>query len=105
MIQKTPSKNIESPADDGVTTTDNSCPNSLVVSEDSGSDSDSTKTASKPPCSKLFSKLSEPLKRPAAASAEESESTKKDKKKVKPDETSSTGLRSSSRQGKNSNKQ
>ena len=85
------------------------CPNSLVDSTGSVSDSsddsepEEVATVGKPPCSKLFSKISEPVKRPAQASPEiTSESKKNDKKKKK--ENASASVRSSSRQGNHKNK-
>ena len=99
VVQKTPTKehdNVES------------CPNSLAGSSgpDSSSDeSDSEQNlTAKSPCSNLFTKVSDQVKRPAAASPEESsEIKKKDKKKKKHDGLSSTAVRSSSRQGKSTN--
>ena len=103
VVQKTPVKETLEPEAD-------SCPNSLVESSCSGSDSsdesdveeadtEEVATVEKPPCSNLFSKVSEPVKRPAAASPEvSSEKMKKDKKKKKDNATNS--VRSSSRQGK-----
>ena len=101
VVQKTPAKEAE--GDDEV------CPNSLAGSsgsESSSDESDSGMTASKskPPCSKLFTNISEPGKRPAAASPEvSSETKKKNKKKKKKDGASSAAVRSSSRQSRQGN--
>ena len=101
VVQKTPAKeSLETDVD--------ACPNDLVVSSDSDSSEDSqdeeTSTVEKPPCTKLFSKISEPVKRPAVASPEvSSEKHKKDKKKKK--ENVPSTVRSSSRQGKSRNKE
>ena len=100
LVQKTPAKEpLETEVD--------ACPNDLVVSSDSGSDSsedEETATVEKPPCTKLFSKISEPVKRPAVASPEvSSEKHKKDKKKKK--ENVPSTVRSSSRQGKSRTKE
>jgi hypothetical protein len=100
VVQKTPSKEHDDVE---------SCPNSLAGSSgsDSSSDeseSDQNSTVSKPPCSSLFTKVSDQVKRPAAASPEEqSETKKKHKKKKKHDGISSTGVRSSSRQSRTAN--
>ena len=103
VVQKTPVKETLTEAD--------SCPNGLVESSCSGSDTsdgsdaddgatEDAATVEKPPCSNLFSKISEPVKRPAVASPEvSSENKKKDKKKKKNNISSSTAVRSSSRQG------
>jgi hypothetical protein len=100
LVQKTPTKEpFETEVD--------ACPNDLVVSSDSGSDSsedEETATVEKPPCTKLFSTISEQVKRPAVASPEvSSEKHKKDKKKKK--ENGPSNVRSSSRQGKSRNKE
>ena len=99
VVQKTPTKehdNVES------------CPNSLAGSSGSDTSSDESESgqnsSAKSPVSKLFTKVSDQVKRPAAASPEESsEIKKKDKKKKKHDGLSSTAVRSSSRQGKSTN--
>ena len=98
VVQKTPSKehnDVES------------CPNSLAGSSGSDSSSDESEseqnsTVYKPPCSNLFTKVSDQVKRPAAASQEEHSETKKKhkKKKKKHDRLSATGVRSSSRQSR-----
>ena len=103
VVQKTPAKEpLETDAEAEM------CPNDLVESSASGSDSsddsdDETSTVEKPPCSNLFSKTSEPVKRPAQASPEVSSETKKKDKKKKKDSTAAS-VRSSSRQGKPSTK-
>ena len=74
-------------------------------SDTSGDEDDENPSAEKPPCTRLFTKISEPVKRPAVASPEiTSENKKKDKKKKKAD--SPRSVRSSSRQaqGKPTNK-
>ena len=101
-VQKTPAKEtLETDAETAI------CPNGLVESSGSeGSDDseDEAATVEKPPCTKLFSKISEPVKRPAVASPEvSSEKHKKDKKKKK--ENVPSTVRSSSRQGKSRNKE
>ena len=96
VVQKSPVKNSEQDVE--------GCPNSLAVSSDTESSSDESttedaSTGSKPPCSKLFTSISGLGKRSAGASPEvTSETKKKDKKKQK--DSSSTAVRSSSRQGK-----
>jgi hypothetical protein len=102
VVEKTPAKESSETEVDAV-----ECPNSLVESSGSGSDSsddseaDEVATVEKPPCSKLFSKISEPVKRPAQDSPEiTSESKKNDKKKKK----ENASLRSSSRHGNTKNK-
>ena len=102
VVQKTPAKeSLETEVDSAA------CPNSLVDSSGSGADSsddsesEEVDTVEKSPCSNLFSKISEPVKRPAQASPEiSSENGKKDKKKKKGN--ASASVRSSSRQGKSS---
>ena len=76
-------------------------------SDTSGDDDDDDEptSAEKPPCNRLFTNISEPVKRPAVASPElSSENKKKGKKKKKGDSPKS--VRSSSRQaqGKPTNK-
>ena len=74
-------------------------------SDNSGDDDDEAPSPEKPPCSRLFTMISEPVKRPAVTSPEiSSENKKKDKKKKKADSPKS--VRSSSRQvqGKPTNK-
>ena len=99
VVEKTPAKETEDGGD--------SCPNSLVGTSgsESSSDDDDGQTASKPPCSKLFTNISEQVKRPAGASPEEaSENKKNKKKKPRNDGSSSTAVRSSSRHGRPSTK-
>ena len=102
-MQKTPTKETSEEAVDDIP--------DLVASsgsESSGeSDSEEVTTATKVPCSKLFTHISAPGKRPPSGSPEvSSEKKKKDKKKKKDNISSSTTVRSSSRQGlgKSSNK-
>ena len=75
VVQKTPAKEtLETDAETAL------CPNSLVESSGSeGSDDseDEAATVEKPPCTKLFSKISEPVKRPAVASPEVSSENEK----------------------------
>ena len=98
VVQKTPDKVAEVEELEP-------CPNSLENSSGSDtsdeSDVEQSSTASKPPCTKLFSSISATGKRAAKGSPEvSSETSKRDKKKNKQDSSSSTNLRSSSRQGK-----
>ena len=92
IVKKTPSKeNSEAEAGD-------------VDNSDTSDDSEPEEitTVSKPPCSKLFSNMSEPHKRPAENSPEIStEKVKKKNKKKK--EVAQGSVRSSSRHGKTSN--
>ena len=101
VVQKTPAKESSETEVESV-----ECPNSLVESSGSGADSsddseaEEVDTVEKPPCSNLFSKISEPVKRPAQASPEiTSESKKNDKKKKK----ENVSVRSSSRHGNTKN--
>ena len=96
VVQKTPTKETSEEAVDDIP--------DLVASsgsESSGeSDSEEVTTATKVPCSKLFTNISAPGKRPPSGSPEvSSEKKKKDKKKKKDNISSSTTVRSSSRQG------
>ena len=97
VVQKTPDKVVE-------TEELEPCPNNLEHSSDTSSDESDTEqssTASKPPCTKLFSSISAAGKRSAKSSPEvSSEISKRDKKKNKQDSSASTTLRSSSRHGK-----
>ena len=95
VVEKTPEKAPPEAAE----------PSQSDVAESSGSDtsgeeSEVEKTASKTPCTKLFSSISAPGKRAAKSSPEiTSENSKRNKKKKKPDGSPSKPLRSSSRQG------
>ena len=91
VVEKTPEK-VDDPAE-----------SSESDSTAYESETEEPLTASKPPCSKLFSKMSAPIKRPAKSSPEASAETgKRDKKKKKGTNEPNT-LRSSSRQGKSRN--
>ena len=97
VVEKTPEKGPEP---------DTNNPDHLSETDSSSeeSDPDQISTASKPPCSKLFTNISDPGKRPATTSPEvTSDTKKKEKKKKKSEKNSSAGLRSSSRHGKNTN--
>ena len=92
IVKKTPGKENPEAETAGAETSD--------TSDDS--DSGEITTISKPPCSKLFSNMSEPNKRPAESSPEIStEKVKKKNKKKK--EVAPSSVRSSSRHGKTSN--
>ena len=116
VVQKTPEKvaGTEEPAvteelavTEEIAVTEDAAGNLEVEGDSAGSDSSSdesegeqSSTVTKPPCSKLFSNMTESRKRPAKGSPEvTSEISKRDKKKNK-----SAPVRSSSRQGKNENK-
>ena len=102
VVQKTPVK-------DSLVTVTEAISDTVVSSEsssdNSADDDDEAPSPEKPPCSRLFTMISEPVKRPAVTSPEiSSENKKKDKKKKKADSPKS--VRSSSRQvqGKPTNK-
>ena len=91
VVQKTPAKDITEKVES------ENAQFSCSDSEGSDSEVEEVSPTSKPPKSRLFSKVSDPVKRPAQASPETtSENKKKDKKKKK--DASSSSLRSSARQ-------
>ena len=86
VVQKTPSKEAEKSTEEVTPAkSDMPCPNNLQASEqESSSDSETEETAnaSKGPCSKLFTNISEQGKRSAVGSPENSSGKSvKDKKK------------------------
>ena len=100
VVQKTPVKDSL-----GTEVASDTLVSSESSSDSSGDEDDENPSVEKPPRSKLFTNISEPVKRPAVASPEiTSENKKKDKKKKKGDSPKS--VRSSSRQaqGKSTNK-
>ena len=74
IVQKTPSKD---PTDTTAPGKDHKGDTSDSDSESSTSEVDETYSAVKPPTSRLFSKLSDPVKRPAQASPETTSENKK----------------------------
>ena len=100
VVQKTPTKEtLETDQEEALVEGHNSLEGS---ESDSSSDSDDepTKSASKPPSTKLFTSISEKGKRAAADSPELCSETKKEKKKKKKKvEPAQASVRSSSRQG------
>ena len=104
VVQKTPSKDSEDPTDEEPAKSDNPCPNSLAASSDSdsASENDENATATKPPRSKLFTNISDQVKRPAQGSPEDLSGNKKNKTKKN---KTNAAVRSSSRQGKTNKQQ
>ena len=107
VVQKSPVKVTDVTEDnEALANDDKSCPdpNGFTVSSEadsSDSETEDPSTTAKPPCSKLFSTISDSGKRPATASPEgSSENAKKDKKlRKKANANASTAVRSSSRHG------
>ena len=99
VVERTPTKETAEPVDDCPALAESSEP------ESSESEAEDSVTATKSPCSKPFTNISAPGKIPPSGSPEvSSEKQKKDKKKKKENISGSTAVRSSSRQGKSSNK-
>ena len=108
VVQKSPEKSAEATEDDEPEATEDDEPAATEDDEpgsSSESDPEEVTTVEKPPCTKLFSTFTGPVKRPAGASPEESSETKaKEKKKSKTASSASAAVRSSLRQGKPTNK-
>ena len=105
VVQKTPTKDSTEPLDPGPTNLNESADSDTTSSEDSNTEEVSTASKPPPPCTKLFTSVSDQGKRPAVTSPEvNSETKKKSKKKQKHSDSSSAAVRSSSRHGKPSSK-
>ena len=100
VVEKTPDKPAEIEVDEVEQLSKDLENSSGPESSDDESETDPA-SATKPPCTKLFSSIPASGKRPAKSSPEAtSENSKRDKKKKKPDKSTSNSLRASSRQGK-----